>query len=80
MRRLSDICQVMMIDASNVVSNEQFLDEEIVGARNRIAHGDYIVVTDDRLSKAVDFVLEMMRSFRTEIENCVVAQKFSRSA
>lgn len=65
-----------MIDASKIVLDKEFLDNEIVGARNRIAHGDYIVVTDERLSKASDFVLGIMRAFRTDIENCVISKKF----
>jgi hypothetical protein len=76
--RFSDICKVMMIDATKIVLDREFLDNEIVGARNRIAHGDYIVVTDERLLKASDFVLNLMRTFRSDIENCVIARKYSK--
>lgn len=74
--RFSDICHVMMIDPIHVVSDQEYLDKEIVGTRNRIAHGDDIVVDDVRLSRASDFILSIMRSFRTHIENCVVSNKF----
>jgi hypothetical protein len=75
--RFSDICKVLMIDPNKIVSDQEFLDSEIVGTRNKIAHGDYIVVTDERLLKASDFVLELMRIFRTDVENCVLGKRFS---
>lgn len=78
--RFSDLCKVMMIDATKIVSDQEYLDNEIVGARNRIAHGDYVVITDDRLLKASNFVLDLMRAFRSDIENCVIARKFAKGS
>jgi hypothetical protein len=74
--RFSDICRVMMIDAATIIADQEYLDSEIVGVRNRIAHGGSIVVSDERLTKASDFVLSSMRSFRTDIEKCVVDKSF----
>jgi len=74
--RFSDICRVMMIDAATIITDKEYLDNEIVGVRNRIAHGGNIIVDDDRLSKASDFVLSSMRTFRTDIENCVLSRTF----
>lgn len=74
--RFSDICKVLMIDAAGIVTDQDFLDAEIVGVRNKIAHGSHVVITDDRLVRATDFVLSIMRKFRTDVENCVVAGSF----
>jgi hypothetical protein len=76
--RFSDICQVMMIDATKIVLDREFLDDEIVGVRNRIAHGYYIVVTNERPLRASDYVLSLMRTFRTDIENCIIGKKYTK--
>ena len=74
--RFADICKVMMINAATIITDQEYLDSEIVGVRNRIAHGGSIVISDERLAKASDFVLSSMRSFRTDIENCVLSRSF----
>jgi HEPN superfamily protein len=74
--RFADICKVMMVDAATIITDQDYLDSEIVGVRNRIAHGGNIVVSDERLAKASDFVLSSMRSFRTDIEKCVLSRTF----
>jgi|ERR1700733_6266324 MAE_28990/MAE_18760-like HEPN len=74
--RFSDICKVMMIDATAIVTDQEYLDNEIVGIRNRIAHGGSIVISDERLTRASEFILSSMRSFRTDIENCVLHRAF----
>lgn len=78
--RFENICQILMLDPDKIVTNKDYLDESIVGARNRIAHGDYFTVTDDQLVKAIEYVLEIMRQFRTEVENSVALKKYLRSA
>jgi hypothetical protein len=75
--RFADICRVMMIDAATIITDKEYLDSEIVGVRNHIAHGGSVVVSDDRLAKASEFVLSSMRSFRTDIENCVLSRSFT---
>jgi hypothetical protein len=77
--RFSDICRVMMIDATKSVLDREFLDNEVVGVRNRIAHGDFIVISNECLLKVSDYVLDLMRTFRTDIENCVIAKKYSKA-
>jgi hypothetical protein len=68
-----------MIDATKIVLDREFLDNEVVGVRNRIAHGDFIVISNERLLKVSDYVLDLMRTFRTDIENCVIAKKYSKA-
>lgn len=76
--RLLNICQIMMVDADKIVPDRDFLDAEVVGARNRIAHGDSLIVTEDQLAKIIDFALEIMRCFRTEVENSVVLKSYEK--
>jgi MAE_28990/MAE_18760-like HEPN len=74
--RFADICKVMMVDAATIITDQEYLDNEIVGVRNRIAHGANIVISDERLARATNFVLSSMRSFRTDIETCVLNRAF----
>ncbi|MTV16623.1 MULTISPECIES: MAE_28990/MAE_18760 family HEPN-like nuclease [Bradyrhizobium] len=76
--RFENICQILMLDHDKIVPDRDYLDESIVGARNRIAHGDYFTVSDDYLIRAIDYVLEIMRQFRTEVENSVATKKYLR--
>lgn len=74
--RFSDICKVMMVDAATIIADQEYLDNEIVGVRNHIAHGGSVVISEERLTKASEFVLSSMRSFRNDIENCVLHRTF----
>lgn len=78
--RFSDICQILTLDPKRIIQDEEFLDNELVGARNRIAHGDEIVVSAERLDKVSTFVLEIMRLFRTDVENSIISRSFSRTS
>ncbi len=79
-QRFENICETLMLDINKVISDKSYLDEAIVGVRNKIAHGDYFSVSGDQLDKALDFVLEIMRQFRTEVENSVALKKYLRAA
>ena len=76
--RFLSICRMMMLDADKIVVDREFLDEEVVGTRNRIAHGVSAIVTDEKLQRVATFVLDIMRLFRTEVENSVVLKKYER--
>jgi hypothetical protein len=78
--RFKNICEVMMLDPSGIIADKQFLDEQVVGARNRIAHGGSVIVAPEQLQKVIDFVLNVMRSFRTEVENSVVLKRYERTS
>ena len=51
----------MTLDPDKIIPDRSYLDESIVGARNRIAHGDYFTISDDQLVRAIQYVLEIMR-------------------
>jgi len=69
----------LTLDPDKIIPDRSYLDESIVGARNRIAHGDYFTISDDQLVRAIQYVLEIMRQFRTEVENSVALQKYLRA-
>jgi hypothetical protein len=76
--RLCEICVICGIDQLKVIADGSFLDERVLGVRNRIAHGASVTVTEEELRAASDFVIEGMRSFRNEIEARVVNATYRR--
>lgn len=77
--RLCEICVICGVKPSSVVQDETFLDERILGVRNRIAHGVSVTVTYEELEEARDFVIDGMRAFRNEIESRVVNGAFRKA-
>jgi hypothetical protein len=74
-QRFSEICRLIRIDPKSVISDTEFLDKNVLGARNKIAHGESITVTAAEFADASNFVIEAMRNFRNEAEFCVI-QKY----
>jgi len=77
--RFLNICQIMLLDANKIVDDSEYLDDEVVGARNRIAHGGSIIVTEEKLQKVATYVIDIMRLFRTEVENSVARKAYERA-
>ena len=68
-----------MLDPESIVKDANFLNTEVVGLRNHIAHGSSVLITPDRLQRVIDFVLDAMRSFRNEVDNSVALKKYERA-
>lgn len=76
--RFSEICRILKIDPNKVIGDETYLDKQIVGTRNKIAHGESITVSEAEFLKSSDFVIEAMRGFRSETEYCVFSKNYLR--
>lgn len=57
----------------------QLVDETLLATRNGIAHGEYLQIDAARFHSVVDEILEMLRWFKTDIENAVSRQSFLRT-
>jgi hypothetical protein len=55
------------------------INESLLKRRNTIAHGEYIDVAEDDWAKLADEVLQMLRQFKTDIENAMVLSSFKRA-
>jgi hypothetical protein len=77
--RFLHICQILAIDPERIVPDRDYLDDEIVGTRNRIAHGGSMVVTEEKIQRVAAFVLDTMRLFRTEVENSIALKRYERA-
>lgn len=74
----ADIVSWIGIDHSPYSTRFALIDEVLLKNRNKIAHGEYLSITADRFYALVDDVLEMLRWFKTDIENAVVGNGYLR--
>ncbi|WP_370660653.1 MAE_28990/MAE_18760 family HEPN-like nuclease [Massilia arenae] len=76
---LRDICKICGIDYNIFINKETFIDVILLKRRNSIAHGDEALVSIDELDTLVDTVIELMRTFKNELENLVYLKKYMRN-
>ena len=75
-RVLYDIVTMLGLDYAPFETKAVLIDERLLSNRNAIAHGDYLSVEkEDILSLSKD-ILEMMESFRNQIENAVALRDY----
>jgi hypothetical protein len=61
-------------------SKANLINESLLKRRNTIAHGEYIDVSKDDWAKLADEVLQMLRQFKTDIENAMALSSFKQLA
>jgi hypothetical protein len=67
------------------ISSDQYsprfplIDETLLKSRNHIAHGEFLTITTERFHSLISEVLEMLRWFKTDIENAVVQRTFLKA-
>jgi hypothetical protein len=77
-QRFSEICKLIRIDPKSVIKDDEYLDRNLLGVRNKIAHGESITVTALEFRDVSNFVIESMRNFRTETEYCVIKKYYMK--
>ncbi len=79
--------QIMLflgIETSRYVARKQFIDETLLLARNKIAHGEFLALAEDGLEDMIEQLMNLLRWVKTDIENSVslggylVAKKMSQ--
>lgn len=65
-------------DTSKYSSRFPLIDESLLGARNKIAHGEFLTINASRFASLVDQVIELMQWFKTDIENAVALAAFRK--
>lgn len=68
------------IDPSRYSTRFPLIDKTLLESRNGIAHGEYLVIDQDRFEELTSDVLELLRWFKTDIENAVVTQSFLKAS
>ena len=67
------------IDATPYSTRFPLIDTTLLESRNHIAHGEYLSITAERFYNLIEEILEMLRWFKTDIENAVVRKAFLRA-
>lgn len=68
------------IDPTPYSARFPLIDTTLLQSRNRIAHGEYLNITADRFYQLTAEILEMLRWFKTDIENAVVGSSFLKAS
>ncbi|ALK87285.1 MAE_28990/MAE_18760 family HEPN-like nuclease [Limnohabitans sp. 63ED37-2] len=73
-----NILHAVGFETSPYEAKAHLIDESLLKRRNTIAHGEYIDVAKDDWAKLADEVLQMLRQFKTDIENAMALSAFKR--
>jgi len=74
-----NILQAVGFATTPYEAKANLIDESLLKRRNTIAHGEYIDVAKDDWAKLADEVLQMLRQFKTDIENAMALSTFRRA-
>lgn len=76
---LNKIMSLIGLDHSFFVTKQQFLDKNLLGCRNAIAHGENRDVNADDYNEIFSFVLESMTQYKTLIENALSLKTYLKA-
>jgi hypothetical protein len=68
---LRDLCRICNIPYTEFEREERFINELLLGRRNKIAHGEEIYLGEGEIDNLVDRLVNVMRLFRNLLENRV---------
>jgi hypothetical protein len=74
-----NILQAVGFATTPYEAKANLINESLLRRRNTIAHGEYVDVAKDDWVKLADEVLQMLRQFKTDIENAMVLSAFKRA-
>ncbi|KIX12679.1 MAE_28990/MAE_18760 family HEPN-like nuclease [Dethiosulfatarculus sandiegensis] len=77
---LKEIIWTLNLNYSLFESKEKFIDAKLLGQRNHIAHGNDIALDADDYCEWRKIVLDMMTTFKNEIENNAVTKSYLNTA
>lgn len=68
------------LDCTQYTTRFPLLDETLLASRNGIAHGEFLQIDASRFHTLVEEILEMLRWFKTDIENAVAQKSFLKTS
>lgn len=74
----ANIAASLDISISPYETKFNLIDESLVNRRNKVAHGEYLDLPATDFIVLADEVLQMMRRFKTDIENAASLQSYKR--
>lgn len=76
---LSEILTILDIDLTHFDGYKVFIDNQLLDARNGIAHGEYRDIDMQFYTQLNDIVLKLLEDFKTELENKVAQREYRRT-
>jgi hypothetical protein len=73
---LREIVCMLGLDYSFYEPKNILIDEKLLKMRNEIAHGNYISIDQKEYDELYFKVIEMMDTFRNQIDNCAATKKY----
>ena len=74
----ANIATSIGISMSRYETHFNLIDESLVRRRNSIAHGEYLDLEPDDFRKLADDVIQLMRWFKSDLENAASLQSYKR--
>lgn len=68
------------VDTTQYSTRFSLVDESLLAARNKIAHGEHLLISPSRFDTLAEQILEIMGWFKTDIENSVAQKSFLRQS
>lgn len=74
----ANIATALDIETGSYETKFHLIDESLVRRRNKIAHGEYLDLGADDFRTLADEVLQMMRNYKTDLENAASMKSYRR--
>lgn len=78
-RVFREITWILGIDYKYYETKEKLIDSHLLAKRNHIAHGQYLELGEDEYGNLHENVIEILETFRNQIENAVARRTFIRT-
>lgn len=76
----SEVVGFVGLDIIGLETKKALIDISLLKARNDVAHGEYVQMNESDFYVLLDEVFDIMKAFKTEIQNAVALQSFRRPA
>lgn len=75
---LSDIISIVGVDGRPYETKRNLIDESLLAARNKIAHGEYLEIDAGRYEALQQEIISLMQLFRNQISNAAATKLYLR--
>ncbi|MDO9617242.1 MAG: MAE_28990/MAE_18760 family HEPN-like nuclease [Pseudomonas sp.] len=75
-----NIASSIGINTASYESRYHLIDESLLNRRNHIAHGEYLDIDTEGFRGLADEILNLLRTYKTDIENSVSLERYKISA
>ena len=74
----ANIATSIDISISPYETKFNLIDESLVNRRNKVAHGEFLDLSSSNFLTLVDEILQMMRNYKTDIQNAASLESYKR--